>query len=143
MSDVKEEYLHKKSKSKDTYYYRDTEKKIDVISREVFKNKDEIIHYHRGFEDKDKYEHIKKFRYIGFKEEKGLPVGIVKSVSYGWGFTSALNPFAYYMDDVYSISEVIVEKKGLVELDTKSKKLRLNEQSLALLQKSFSVIYKY
>jgi hypothetical protein len=140
MTHFKGEKLVNSMKTKDVYDYIDTENKISQISREIFKNKDEIIHYPRGFEGGNKYKTIKKFIYKGFKGK--LPVGVFKSVTYGWGFTKTLNPFSEYVDNNFVIEEVIIEKGGKVHLDISSKKLFLSETALESLLNAFKVIYQ-
>ena len=125
MTEFRGEKIEKDLATKEVWYYYDTENKIKQISREIFKNTDQIIHYPRGFEGGQKYKTIKKFIYKGFKRK--LPVGIVKSVNFGWGFTKTLNPFSYYINNNYTIEEVIISKTGQVELDLPNKKLFLNE----------------
>jgi len=138
--EIKGEDLKTDSKTKKVFFYVDTVGKINQISREIFKTKDEEIHYPRGFEGGQKYTNIKTFIYRGFKGK--LPVGAIKSVNFGWGFTKTLNPFAYYVDETFKIKEVIIQKGGKVALDTKKKILYLNEIGLATLQDTFSSIFK-
>lgn len=140
MTDFKGEKLVNSIKSKDTYDYIDTENKIKQISRVVFNNKDEIIHYPRGFDGGNKYKTIKKFIFRGFKGK--LPVGVFKSVTYGWGFTKPLYPFSDHINDNYNIEEVIIEKGGKVALDVANKKLYLSETSLETLLNVFKVIFQ-
>ncbi len=140
MADFKGEKLENESTTKKIFFYHDTVAGIKQISSEIYKKVDQIVHYPRGFEGGDKYETIKKFTYIGFNGK--LPVGVVKSITFGWGFTKTLNPFAYYLDKNHDIDEVIVEKKGKVDLDLINKKLYLNETSLETLQSAFSSIFK-
>lgn len=136
----KGEKLERDMVTKKVYHYHDPELGINQVSREVFKKKDKEIHYPRGYEGGDKYESLKKFTYLGFKGK--LPVGIVKSVNYGWGFTKTLNPFTYFIDENYDIEEVVVEKGGKTELDLSNKILYLNEDSLQRLKDTFSDIYR-
>ncbi|KQB42749.1 Shedu immune nuclease family protein [Flavobacterium aquidurense] len=139
MSDFKGEKLINDLKTKEVYEYVDTENKIKQISREVFKNKDEIIHYPRGFEGGEKYKTIRKFIFRGFNGK--LPVGVFKSVTYGWGFTKPLYPFSDYINKC-NFEEVIIEKGGKVAFDVANKKLYLSEVSLEILLQSFNVIFK-
>ena len=83
MSDFKGEKIEKDGLTKEVYFYYDDAKKIKQISSEVYKKTDQIVHYPRGYEGGKKYNTIKKIIYIGFKGN--LPVGVVKSVHYGWG----------------------------------------------------------
>lgn len=137
--EFKGEKIQRDLATKQVWYYHDTEAGINQISKEIFKKEDKIIHYPRGFEGGDKYDSIKKFSYLGF--ESKLPIGVVKAVSYGWGFTKTLNPFSYFMV-AKKIKEVIIEKGGKIELDLDNSVLYLNEKSLQELQDSFSSIYK-
>ncbi|MDI9857953.1 Shedu immune nuclease family protein [Flectobacillus roseus] len=138
--DIKGEVLEKETATKKIFYYQDTTAKIKQISSEIFKKIDQIIHYPRGYEGGNKYKTIQKFI---FKEFNGkLPIGVVKSVTYGWGFTKTLNPFAYYIDENYDFEEVVIEKGGKVLFDIANKKLFLNEESLEKLHSAFSSIFK-
>lgn len=140
MADFKGEKLEAELSTKKVFYYHDTVNKIQQLSSEIFKKTDQIIHYPRGFEGGEKYKTIKKFTYKGFKGK--LPVGVVKSVNFGWGFTKTLNPFAYHLNENFDIKEVIIEKGGKIDLDLPNKKLYLNETSLGILQDAFSNIFK-
>lgn len=139
MTQFKGEKLEKDLTTKKVWFYYDEEKSIKQISRETYKKVDKIVHFPRGFDGGKKYKTIEKFIFIGFKGK--LPVGIVKSVNYGWGFTKTLNPFAYYIDENYDIKEVIIQKEGKTELDRLNKKLFLNEKNLQTLLDSFRDIY--
>lgn len=140
MADFKGEKVEKDGPTKKILFYHDTVAGIKQLSSEIYKKTDQIVHYPRGFEGGDKYNTIKKFTYLGFKGK--LPVGVVKSITFGWGFTKTLNPFAYYLNDNHDIDEVIIEKGGKVNLDLTNKKLYLNEKSLETLQNAFSSIFK-
>ncbi|PKL80380.1 MAG: hypothetical protein CVV25_04420 [Ignavibacteriae bacterium HGW-Ignavibacteriae-4] len=140
MTVFKGEKLESELPTKKVLFFYDTENSIKQISSEIYKNNDRIIHYPRGFEGGQKYKTIKKFIYNGFNGK--LPVGVVKSVNFGWGFTKTLNPFAYHINDNYEIEEVIINKTGKVELDLSNKKLFLNEKSLKDLLNAFTVIFK-
>ncbi len=134
------EILKKETVNQKIYFYIDKEFGIEQISKVEFKKKDILIHFPRGYEGGDKYRTIKKFSYYGFKGK--LPVGTIKSVSYGYGFTKKLNPFSYHINDNYDIDEVIIQKGGKTELDLTNKKLLLSESSLQLIHDSFDVIFK-
>src|SRR5690606_14026115 len=140
MADFKGEKLEANLATKKVFHYHDTVNKIKQLSSEVFKKTDQIIHYPRGFEGGEKYNTIRKFTYKGFKGK--LPIGVVKSVNYGWGFTKTLNPFAFHLNENFDIKEVIIEKGGKIDLDIPNKKLYLNEKSLGILQDAFSNIFK-
>ncbi len=136
---MKEEKLEKDLKTKRVYHFVDTEAGIDQLSKEVYKNKDLEIHYPRGFEGGQKYKTIEKISFIRFKGK--LPVGVVKSPFYGYGFTKTLGPFARYIDDNFKFKEVIVEKDGLIKIDGSKKILYLNEISLQKLNSAFSTVF--
>lgn len=140
MAEIKGEELTSDLKTKKIYHYVDSEKGIRQISREVFKNKDLIIHYPRGFEGGDKYKSIKRFSYYGFKGK--LPVGVFKSANFGWGFTKPLNPFSDYIDENFDFEDVEIIKGGKTKFDLKNKKIVLNESNLELLLQTFTTIYK-
>lgn len=140
MANFKGEKLHSESKAKEVYYYHDEVAKIKQISREVSKKNDEVIHYPRGYEGGEKYKTIKRFIFRGFKGK--LPVGIIKSVTYGWGFTKTLNPLAFYINDNTLIESVVVEKTGKTELDIPNQILYLSEKSLETLNTAFTIIFR-
>ncbi|MFB0499465.1 hypothetical protein ABID99_005702 [Mucilaginibacter sp. OAE612] len=140
MAEAKGEYLQKELATKKIFFYKDPTEKVDQLSREVYKTKDEEVHYPRGFEkDKPKYRTIRKFIYKGFKGS--IPVGVIKAANFGYGFTKTLNPFAFYINDNYEIEEIIIEKDGKVEIDLAGKKLYLSQQTLATLNTVFRNIY--
>lgn len=139
MAEVKEEKLVKDLQTKRIYNFIDSEAGIDQKSREVFKKKDQEVHYPRGFEGGPKYRTIRKITFIGFKGK--LPVGVIKSPYYGWGFTKTLGPFARYINESFDIEEVRIKKGGLVQLDKGAGLLCLNEKALQKLQDAFSMIF--
>jgi hypothetical protein len=140
MADIKGEELVSDLATKKVYNYVDTAKGIKQISREVFKKKDLVVHYPRGFDGGQKYKTIKKFSFVGFKGK--LPVGVFKSANYGWGFTKPMYPFSDFINDNYDIQEVEIVKGGKAEIDTVNKKLYLNEGSLDTFQNVFKSIFK-
>lgn len=138
--DFKGEKLERETRITKTYHFHDTENKINRKSKIEYKNKDIVVHFPRGFEGDAKYKTIEKFTYKGFKGK--LPVGVMKSVLFGYGFTKKLNPFAFYINDNYEFDEVIIEKDGKTEIDTEDNKLYLSNSSLQKIHDSFDVIYK-
>jgi len=139
MKQFKGEKIEHDIATKKVYHFHDTDLGINQISKEIFKKKDLIIHYPRGFEGGNKYKTINKFHYIGFKGK--LPVGVYKSPSYGYGFTKQLNPFSNYIDDNFNFTDVKIEKNGKVAIDKSNKILYLNESSLEILHKELVSIY--
>jgi hypothetical protein len=73
------EKLSRDTTQKKTYRFVDTNKKIDQISREVFKKSDMEVHFPIGFDGGQKYSNLKKIVFKGFKGK--LPVGVLKSVT--------------------------------------------------------------
>jgi hypothetical protein len=140
MATTKGEHLYKDDAIKSVYHYVDPDEKIDQLSREVYKTEDTEVHYPRGFKGGAKYELIEKIIYKGFK--KKLPVGIIKSVSFGYGFTKTLNPVAYWLEEEFQIKTVIIDKTGPSSIDKKNFTIHLNEQSLIDLQGSLSSVFK-
>lgn len=140
MKKYKGEKLEKDLKDKQVFYFYDTEKNIERLSKEIYKNKDEIVHYPRGFDGGQKYKTIEKFRFIGFKRK--LPVGVNKSVAFGYGFTRTLKPFAKFLDEKYKFKEVIIKKTGKMELDVDNKILFLTEKNLEKLQRDLGNVFK-
>jgi len=134
----KGEKIEKNMKTKRVYYFHDTELKINQLSKEEYKNKDMIVHYPRGFEGGQKYNTIKKFTYLGFK--KKLPVGVVKSPLFGYGFTKKLNPFSKHINENFSFKEVQIVKNGKTKIEKEV--LYLSDRSLQLLNKTFDDVFK-
>lgn len=129
--EVREERLEKDLKSKEVYHFVDTEKGIDQKCREVFKNKDQEIHYPIGFDGGPKYKNAKKFVYEGFAGS--LPTGIQKSPNYGLGFTNVLKCFIDFIEENLVVHEIRIQKTGTSSLDKKGKKLVLAERDLRVI----------
>lgn len=136
---MKDEKLEKDLATKRVYHFVDTDTGIDQLSREVFKKNDVVVHYPRGFEGGQKYKTIKKIKFNGFKGK--IPVGMIKSPFYGYGFTKTLGPFARYIDDNYKFKEIVVEKGGVTRIDKQKNILNLNEFSLQKLHNAFSTVF--
>lgn len=136
---MKDEKLEKDLTTKKVYHFVDDETGIDQLSREVFKNKDLEVHYPRGFGGGQKYKSIKKVSFLGFKGK--IPVGMVKSPLFGFGFTKTLGPFARYLDDNFKFKEIVVEKGGLTKIDSTKNILYLNELALQKLNAAFSTVF--
>lgn len=118
------EYLVEENSSFKKFNFVDTEKKIDQLSRITFINEDKTILYPFGYEGGQKYLNIETMEVIGFK--RNFPVGLFKSVNYGWGFTRPLAAFAKYIDEDLEINKVIIIKDGTNTLDLENKILTIN-----------------
>ena len=140
MTKVKEERVVKNTATLIIYDYIDSELGINQKSRISYKNKDLIVHFPRAFEGGQKYKTIEKFSFIGFKNK--LPVGVNKSVTFGYGFTKRLKPFSKFLDAEFDFKEVIIEKDGKTGIDNKGKILYLNQNDLQKLNDSFDSVFK-
>ena len=140
MTKVKEERVVKDTATMTIYDYIDSELGINQKSRVIYKKKDLVVHYPRAFEGGQKYKTIEKFSFIGFKNK--LPVGVNKSVTFGYGFTKRLRPFSKFLDSEFDFKEVIIEKDGKTKIDGISKKLYLNQKDLQKLNDSFDSVFK-
>ena len=140
MTKVKEERVVKDTATITIYDFIDSELSINQKSRITYKKKDLVVHYPRAFEGGQKYKTIEKFSFIGFKNK--LPVGVNKSVTFGYGFTKRLKPFSRFLDAQFDFDEVIIEKDGKTKIDLTSKKLFLNQKDLQKLNDSFDSVFK-
>lgn len=140
MTKVKEERVVKDTVTMTIYDYIDSELGINQKSRVTYKKKDLVVHFPRAYEGGQKYKTIEKFSFIGFKNK--LPVGVNKSVTFGYGFTKRLRPFSKFLDSQFDFKEVIIEKDGKTKIDGTAKKLYLNQKDLQKLNDSFDSVFK-
>lgn len=140
MKPYKGEKLEKKTSEKEIYFYYDTELKVKQLSRVVFKKVDKEIHYPRGFEGGNKYKNIKSITFNDFNRK--LPVGVFKSVNYGWGFAKALKIFGRYLDEDVKVKEVIISKNGTNGYDSTRKRLTLSAAGMIALNGALSTVLK-
>lgn len=140
MTKIKEERVVKDTATMTIYYFIDSELGINQKSRITYKKKDLVVHYPRAFEGGQKYKTIEKFSFIGFKNK--LPVGVNKSVTFGYGFTKRLKPFSRFVDNEYDFKEVIIEKDGKTKIDLTSRNLYLSQKDLQKLNESFDSVFK-
>lgn len=111
---TKYEYLKEKLKVKDKYYFIDKKQGIEILSKEVYKKKKEEIHYPYRRDGKKKYS-FSKIIYRNMPNT--LPVGIIKSPNYGYGFTKEINPLIYKLQDEFpKLGTVIVDYKGSTKI---------------------------
>lgn len=125
---VRTERLEEDLATKEVYHYVDSERGIDQKCREVFKNKDEEIHYPIGYDGGPKYKHTKRFVFRGFDGK--LPVGVQKAATRGLGFTKVLKPLMNYVEMTLSLNEIVIVKSGLPYLSADRKTLTIPESSL-------------
>ncbi len=129
------------NQAKQVFHFINEEKKIDQVSREVFKKQDLTIHYPIGYNGGAKYKHIKQFEFHGLK--KRIPTGIIKSYKRGYGFTKTLKVFGNYIDNELKIEKVIIVAAGQGNsIDLAAKSLTLNETSFTSLNKTFTDLAK-
>lgn len=132
------EELRLDNKVKKVYFFVDEEKGIDQKCREVFKKKKEIIHFPMGFDGGPKYKTVTRFVFKGYDGNSSLPVGIVKSANYGYGFTKVLAPLMDVIEAQLTIKEIHIIKSGKVNLTGTT--LTLTEQILQDLHPIFKNI---
>lgn len=125
---------------KEVFFYYDHEKGISQLSREVYKKKDELAHYPRAFDGGPKYKNIKKIVYRGFRNK--MPMGVYKTVNFGWGFTRPLRSFAKYIDEELKIKEIVIQKGGQASWTIASDKMYLSDADMSLLQRSLTAIFR-
>lgn len=128
LADFRGERVVKETASKVSYHFVDTEKKVDQLSREVFKTKDLEIHYPIGYDGGPKYKKAGKFVFTGFGGN--LPIGVQKSANFGLGFTNVMKSFIDYIEEKLDIAEIHFRKDGLSSIDKKGKILTLVEKDL-------------
>ena len=134
------EKLNNITKDKKVFFYHDDERKIKQLSKEEYIKKDIVVHFPRGRKNPNKYTNINKITYVGFKNK--LPTGVIKSVNFGYGFTKVLNPVAYFLDDMFKLTEITILKNGNSKLDLVAKKLIINEFDLQKLYKALDFTLK-
>ena len=133
---IREEKEIKKTATMIVYEFIDSEKKIQKISKEVYRRRDLIVHYPWGFDGKEKYPCIKKIMYEGF--EGKLPVGTVKAATFGYGLNSKLKPIGDFIGKELKIETIRIIKKGSAKLDLAKKEIFLTESDLRKLYDVFS-----
>jgi hypothetical protein len=106
---MKNEYLKEDLKTKQIFFYKDIKEGIDILSREVFKNKALEIHYPFGRDGKPKYKYIKSIEFLDISP-KNIN-GIYKAVNFGLGFTRNLSPIIYRLEDFLSINKIIISSR--------------------------------
>ncbi|MBF0274697.1 MAG: DUF4263 domain-containing protein [Nitrospinae bacterium] len=132
------EELRSNLATKEVYYFVNEDTGIEVKCKEVFKKKKEIRHFPFNRDGKPKYKSVKFFKFIGFKDNVSLPVGISKSSIFGLGFTKYLAPLMDALLDKYKVIEVHVLKSGTTSLDDET--LTLTESVLKNLHPLFKHI---
>jgi len=104
----KEEELRKNLATKEVYHYVNEKEEVDVMSREVFKNKPLEIHYPFSKDGAQKYKYIQSVEFDGVSP---LDVkGVMKAASFGLGFTRYLSPVIYELENFPQISKIIISK---------------------------------
>lgn len=110
MADNKGEYLKNDLKTKKVFFYKNEKEGVDVLCREVYKNKPIEIHYPFGVDGSPKYKYINS---IEFQDISPLIInGVYKAVNFGLGFTKNLSPIIYRLEEKYpSLKKVIISPK--------------------------------
>lgn len=129
----KGEFLIKDISSKEVYFYIDEENKINVKSREVYKNKPLEVHFPFSRDGKQKYRFIET---IEFHKISPLMVnGVFKAVTFGLGFTKNLSPVIYELERMPSVRKIMISS----ELDTEIKGNKIIFNTIDL-ENIFSII---
>lgn len=136
--DPRREELRSDLATKRVYHFVNDDSGVDVKSREEYKNKSEIRHFPFNRDGSPKYKSVKFFKFVGFKNNSKLPVGINKSPIFGLGFTKYLAPLIDVILQNYEITEIHILKDGVFSLN--SDKLVLTESVLKKLQPKFKHI---
>ena len=106
------------------YYYIDKENGINILTKEIFKNEEKIIHYPFYRKGTKKYQKIEKITFIGFKSENSIPRGFYKNWKKGYGATKVYLPLFRELENKYDINEVVIGK------DIKNKIIYINYKDL-------------
>jgi|ERR1022692_2592424 hypothetical protein len=128
------------NKVKQSFHFINTEKKIDQLSREVYKKDDIIIHYPIGYNGGKKYKHIEKIEFNGFKNH--MPTGLIKSFKRGYGFTKNLKVFANYLDNDLKIKKILLVKTALNDINLQQNEIILNEITFGSINRTFTDLAK-
>ncbi len=128
------------NQTKQVFHFINEDKKIDQLSREVFKKTQIEIHYPIGYNGGSKYKNIMSIEFHGFGGK--LPTGLIKSFKRGYGFTKNLKVFANYLDNELKINKISFVKTQENGIDLKAKEITLNEQTFSIINKSFTDLAK-
>lgn len=105
----KEEQLRKDLATKQVFYFVNEKEEVDVLSREVFKNKPLEIHYPFNKDGSQKYKFIHSVEYHSISPS--IVKGVMKATSFGLGFTRYLSPLIYELEAFPQITKIIISKK--------------------------------
>lgn len=112
------------------YYYIDKENGINILTKEIFKNEEKIIHYPFYRKGTKKYQKIEKITFIGFKSENSIPRGFYKNWKKGYGATKVYLPLVRELEDRYDINEVVIGKDIENKIDKENKVIYINYKDL-------------
>lgn len=128
------------NKSKKTFYFINDDKKINQISREVYKKTDIEVHYPIGYNGGQKYKNISQIEFHGYNGK--IPTGLIKSFKKGYGFTKVLKVFANYLDNDLKIKKIVFVKVDDNSVDLTSKVITFNESTFSSINKTFNDLAK-
>jgi len=128
------------NQTKQSFHFVNDEKKINQLSREIYKKVDKIIHYPIGYNGGQKYNNITSLEFNGFKSK--LPTGIIKSYKRGYGFTKNLKLFANYLDNELKIKKIIFERTQSDLIDLRKSEVQFSDASFSKINKIFSDLAK-
>jgi hypothetical protein len=113
--EIKDRLEKKILSSKDAYYLKNEEKKLNKIVKEYYKQSDREVHFPFDREYNPKYKNIKTIEYIGFKRK--LPRGMSPTWQRGFGFTKTLNAVGSFIDDELKLEKLIILYEGEDSID--------------------------
>jgi hypothetical protein len=155
---VAQEVARKISREKTVYHYIDTKRKINILSKLVFKRHDKFILYpfyvnRETGKAKSKYRKIRTFTLEGFKER--VPSGFITTASRGYGVTRDLKPLIRFIEKNLAVKDITITtrkkskySKGKIILNYKdfeelrnhlvSKRRIFNEENKVLVNNHFA-----
>ena len=112
------------------YHYIDKENGINILTKEIFKNEEKIIHYPFYRKGTKKYQKIEKITFMGFKNENSIPRGFYKNWKKGYGATKVYLPLFRELENRYDINEIVIGKDIKNKIDKKNKIIYINYNDL-------------
>lgn len=116
-----QEVVKKTTGDRSIYHYVDKKRKVDALSKIVFKREDKFVIYpfyldRETGEVKPKYRKIRTFTFEGLKGH--LPSGFITSASRGYGVARDLKPLIRFVERNLAVEDITISTK------TKSKYTR-------------------
>lgn len=131
------EKVEKDLATKTIYHYVDERNKLDIKSKEVFKNTKKIIYYPFGRNGQPKYENVTRIIFVDMPEK--LPRGF-SSWTRGYGLTKTLSRLIKPLNDKNKSYEIVIGPK--IQNKISKGKVEINSQSLDLEFPKFSSLFE-